>query len=304
MQIEQMNYLAELYKARSVTKAAENLHVTQAAISKSLKNLQEEIGLELFKATSKGVQFTLPGIEIVNRCSKIIQQIKDLQIKADEFKNAAVQSDIKDTLVINALPSFLKFYFPDVAKNFSMEFPDVQLNIKPIYYGERIYKPFDPKDFDIAILCWDEKEMNFHPQFELLQIHFLCNLTTVIAMSKNHELHEKNVIKSSDVVDYPFIANYAPEFGLADVEYILQRPLKESIKMVTDQLDIVYETLLNTNYLYMTSSISLKHPYVATGEILIKPFKEDRNIKLGCIYFKDSPKKSLIEKFIEFIHIV
>ena len=50
--------LTVLYEKRSITKAAESLYMTQSALTKRLKAVEEEWGIEIVKRTSRGVVFT------------------------------------------------------------------------------------------------------------------------------------------------------------------------------------------------------------------------------------------------------
>lgn len=59
--------LTVLYERRSITKAAESLYMTQSALTKRLKAVEEEWGIEIVKRTSRGVVFTEDGHYMVKK---------------------------------------------------------------------------------------------------------------------------------------------------------------------------------------------------------------------------------------------
>ena len=58
MRTEQIKYLIEISEHHSLSAAAEKLCITTAALSLSVKSLEEELGLLLFRRTNKGVELT------------------------------------------------------------------------------------------------------------------------------------------------------------------------------------------------------------------------------------------------------
>lgn len=61
MRIEQLKYLIEISKCKSMSVASENLHLTPQALSISIKNLEEELGVQLLERTNKGASLTQKG---------------------------------------------------------------------------------------------------------------------------------------------------------------------------------------------------------------------------------------------------
>ena len=59
-----LNYIVEVEKEGSISKAAENLYMTQPHLSKAIRELEESVGIKIFRRTSKGVIPTLSLIHI------------------------------------------------------------------------------------------------------------------------------------------------------------------------------------------------------------------------------------------------
>ena len=66
MTIQQLTYLLEVYKAGSFSLAAQNLYITQSAISNAIISLEKEIGSPIFLRSKKGLVPTARGLEVIN----------------------------------------------------------------------------------------------------------------------------------------------------------------------------------------------------------------------------------------------
>ena len=74
MNFEQLRYFTEVYRTKSLTEASENLHISRQALSGSMKNLENELCLELFTRTTSGVQVTENGEEVYQSVKKILDE--------------------------------------------------------------------------------------------------------------------------------------------------------------------------------------------------------------------------------------
>lgn len=79
MQFSQLRYVIEIQKTGSISKAAQNLFLSQPNLSRSIKNLEEELGYELLSRGSSGVSFTPAGIEFVKSARSILKQVEQLK---------------------------------------------------------------------------------------------------------------------------------------------------------------------------------------------------------------------------------
>ncbi|NGP45954.1 LysR family transcriptional regulator [Bacillaceae bacterium SIJ1] len=85
MDIRHLTYFIEVAKCRSFTRAAENLFVTQPTISKMIKNLEDELGVELFERSRKQLVLTDAGRLILEKAQTIHQAFEHLQQEIDDL---------------------------------------------------------------------------------------------------------------------------------------------------------------------------------------------------------------------------
>ena len=63
MTLQQLKYVIEVSRSRSISKAAQNLFISQPSLSNSIRELEKEIGIAIFSRTNKGILITQEGSE-------------------------------------------------------------------------------------------------------------------------------------------------------------------------------------------------------------------------------------------------
>ena len=89
MQSEHLRYLTEIGRCHSISIAAQRLYISQASLSTVLKNIEDEIGCELFKRTHNGVQITPEGEEalaLVSEIEQCMERISGLRNQAQTYE--------------------------------------------------------------------------------------------------------------------------------------------------------------------------------------------------------------------------
>ena len=79
MNFQHLRYVVEVEKVKSISKAAKNLYMGQPNLSKAIKDLEKELGITIFRRTSKGVEPTTRGIEFLQYANTILSQLDELQ---------------------------------------------------------------------------------------------------------------------------------------------------------------------------------------------------------------------------------
>ncbi len=91
MNLSYLKYALEVEKTRSISQAAQNLFMGQPNLSRALRELEQSLGIKIFKRSSKGVTPTEKGIEFLQYARQIVSKINDMEAHFSE-KNGSVQS--------------------------------------------------------------------------------------------------------------------------------------------------------------------------------------------------------------------
>ncbi|MEG2915873.1 MAG: LysR family transcriptional regulator [Oscillospiraceae bacterium] len=79
MNLQKLKFAIEIEKTSSITQAAKNLYLSQPNLSKSIKELEAEIGIEIFTRTTKGVEATNDGKQFLSHAKSILNQMEILE---------------------------------------------------------------------------------------------------------------------------------------------------------------------------------------------------------------------------------
>jgi len=119
----------ELYKSfyfvakfENISKASEQLYVTQPAVSRSIKQLEESLGCLLFFRTSKGVQLTQEGHVLYQHIEQAFNFISSGEKKITDFKNLQM-GEIR----IGASDTLCKYYLVPYLKLFKTDYPAIKV---------------------------------------------------------------------------------------------------------------------------------------------------------------------------------
>jgi len=85
--LHQLRIFAAVAKYLNITKASEQLHITQPSVSQQLKFLEEECGVKLYKKMSRGIELTARGQRLLNDVEPLLLQVENLNEKFKDIPN-------------------------------------------------------------------------------------------------------------------------------------------------------------------------------------------------------------------------
>jgi len=109
MNTTHLKYIIEVEKTGSISKAAENLYMSQPQLSKAIRELEESVGISIFKRSSKGVVPTTNGADFIMDAKGIIAQLQRLETTYNPKKSEMVTLDAVVSRCEYISTAFLKF---------------------------------------------------------------------------------------------------------------------------------------------------------------------------------------------------
>jgi len=126
-----MNIDLELYrvfyvvaKNKHMTKASEELHISQPAISQSIKKLEDELGGTLFLRSNKGMELTEEGKMFYEYVKGALELINNAENEFTSFKDLS-----KGEIKIGCSTTLTKLVLMDALKEFHLDYPNININI-------------------------------------------------------------------------------------------------------------------------------------------------------------------------------
>jgi len=127
MKLQQLRYLVEVAKqGLNVSEAAEKLHTSQPGISKQIRLLEDELGIQVFIRNGKRVvAVSEPGKEVLRISERILREAQNLKRVGDEFSREA-----EGSLTVATTHTQARYALPDTIAEFVRRYPKVRLSIK------------------------------------------------------------------------------------------------------------------------------------------------------------------------------
>jgi LysR family cys regulon transcriptional activator len=126
MKLQQLRYLTEVARrGLNVSEAAEALHTSQPGVSKQIRALEDELGVQVFARHDKRlVSVTEPGKAVIAIAERILAEAQNLRRAGEEFAN-----DQLGTLTVAATHTQARYALPTAVAAFKRRYPKVQLHI-------------------------------------------------------------------------------------------------------------------------------------------------------------------------------
>jgi DNA-binding transcriptional LysR family regulator len=124
LDFRQLRYALSVSRERSFTKAARRLNISQSAVSEQVKLLEEEIGFELFRRTSGGIESTDRGTTFLYEAERVMGDLLSLSDTARRLRGA-----LSDTLTIGMGSGMAQIFIPRMFADLKTDLPGVRLDI-------------------------------------------------------------------------------------------------------------------------------------------------------------------------------
>ena len=174
MNTKQMDYIIETAKTLNLSRAAENLFISQPALSYQIKVIEEEVGFAIFDRVGKSIRLTPAGQQLVTSLQRISV---DLQFAIEQAQNMG--EIYTDSIKIGFASRSALYYLPQAMKLFEQMHPDVQI-VPEIQAPNDSLTAFLHKELDLILLPKQEAQklskVVIHPLY-ISQIYLLCQQT-------------------------------------------------------------------------------------------------------------------------------
>ncbi|RNB91979.1 LysR family transcriptional regulator [Brevibacillus fluminis] len=202
MDIRELQYVMELARLRSFTKAAEALHITQPTLSKMIRNLEAELGLVLFSRIGKKIECTDAGRVVVAHALTILDSFQSLTRELDDLTTFT-----KGTIRIGLPPMVGASFFPTVMSQFRAKYPG--LDIHMVEEGsKKLEAEIESGGLDMAVVQMPVND-------ELFDSHVLVKENLRLIVHPTHPLAQRDEVTLAELADESFVF-FSKSFTLHD----------------------------------------------------------------------------------------
>ena len=195
MELRTMRYFLAVAREENMTRAAELLHVTQPALSKQLKALEDELGKKLFTRHSFSIQLTEEGVLLRKRAEDLIKMADKI---TTEF--LALDDVLGGDVYFGLAESYQIRYLAATIRRFKESYPGLHYHITS-GDTEQVTEKLNKGIIDFAVLAQEPNTAKYH------YLEFPAADLWGVVMPKDCKLAQKNAISIDDLIGLPLFCS-------------------------------------------------------------------------------------------------
>ncbi len=292
MTILQLKYVIAIDEECSMRKAADRLYVSQPGLSSAVRDLENELGIQIFERVHNGVVTTAAGASFIAYARNAVEQFEKVEEKYLNARNERPTFSVSMQHYTIAVDAFI-----DTVRDFDVE--EYQYFIRETQTSEVIEDVKTMKSEVGVIALSDFNKNTFKKIFAdaSLEFHELFSRDTYVYLSHDHPLADREELSLEDLSDYPCMvfdqgdntSFYYREEALATYDY------KKIIS--TNERATSIELMLGLDG-YAVGAAMLGAGETSSGIKVIK-LKEEETLTFGYIKRKGAKLSEMGQDFVE-----
>lgn len=197
--IRQLSAFISVADNGSFTRASEQMHLTQSAVSGLIKELESSLGIVLFDRTTRQLSLSVVGHHLLPQARRILNEMQLFENEASSLTSLA-QGQVR-----LAVSQFAASSMPAVIAQFAKAYPDISVSLLDCS-AENVLEHIQNIEVDLGV----GTERGFTEPDDDISADLLYQLPFCVVMPDNHALAQKSEVIWQDLVDTPLITLQGP----------------------------------------------------------------------------------------------
>lgn len=281
MDIRVLNYFVTIVQTKSISNAANTLHVTQPTLSRQIKDLEEELDTVLFHRGSREIQLTDDGQYLYNRAIEILALVEKTE------NNIRKSEEISGEIYIGAAETHSLDVVATVIKKMTDQYPEIRIHIRS-GNADDILEHLNKGVYDLGITIgnFDNRKYN--------ALALKNRDQWGVLVPKNHPLTKFDKVELADILSYPLITSAQTNndlrelAGLGDYHIVATYNLLYNASLLVKAglgIAICLGDIINTSY--------------TDSELKFIPFATQKHDSLQILWKKQSTQSPSTKLFLK-----
>lgn len=252
MNLQHLQYAVEVERAKSISRAAENLYLNQPFLSKAIRELENEVGIEIFNRTSRGVVPTKEGEEFLFHAKEILAHVEQVENLYRVARKDTYQFEVSVPIACYISQAFVEFVR-------ELEGLD---SFKVDYYETNTMNAIDrvaEHDSNLGIIRYQNEFQDYYLRYlesKELIANPIWTYEYHLIMAKSNPLAEKEHLVPEDLEGQIEITHGDPTVPALPVSVAMERRRREQIpkEIVVYERQSQFELLCEIPETYMWAS--------------------------------------------------
>ncbi len=197
--IRQLTAFIKVADNGSFTRASDQMHLTQSAVSGLIKELESSLGIVLFDRTTRQLSLSVVGRHLLPQARRVLNEMQLFENEASSLMSLA-QGQVR-----LAVSQFAASSMPAVIAQFAKEYPDISVSLLDCS-AENVLQHIQDIEVDLGV----GTELGFMENEDDIRADLLYELPFCVVMPDNHALAQKNDVTWQDLIDIPLITLQGP----------------------------------------------------------------------------------------------
>ncbi|MBQ2777435.1 MAG: LysR family transcriptional regulator [Peptococcaceae bacterium] len=296
MRIEQLKYLVDIAETKSMSKTAERLFVSTQTVSKSIKQLESELGAELLRRTNAGVVLTPVGDSIAALAENVLREVQQMHQIVEE-NSQTLQQEYSLSLRICSTSAITNIVLPNILGKYAAIGINIIPHIDMVNSAEEVLERVENGDCGIGLLTYNEEELfRIFTQYKhTLEMNLLARDEQVVVMDVHQYQAGQDFVSVRD-----FQGRFCTMFSIIPVESRWQGSLLNHVTHSNDA-DFHRAMIKSANAYVLMPRLAYQH-FFNSKSYMALPL-EGVHIPMihAAVYRKDAPKD--LQNFISLIRV-
>jgi len=199
MELRHLRYFLAVADARSFTRAAERLHVTQPTLSHQIKQLETLVGTVLFERGAKEIDLTAAGRLFKPYCERVLKEIESSELAISELEGL-----MRGSLRMAVFHSFSHSMLPPILSEFALRYPGVHVTARLVPRVD-MERDLINAELDLAVAYISDDN-------DQIVADRLFDEELVLVVGSKHSYAARKSMPMGDLAKLPLVL-LTPEFG-------------------------------------------------------------------------------------------
>lgn len=285
MNLNQLKYFYTVCICGSLSVASEHLYISQPSLSSSIKSLEKEFGVSLFKRHYKGMELTTEGKQLFEMCKDILSRTEHLEDIMKDLGNE------RNKLRLGVPPMIGSIILPYIYRDFCQLHPDVSLEIVEDGRSSLLDK-LSENYLDMIFLLHNDSLDKKFTSTKVARLEIVC------CVSKDNEIAEYKSVTPHILNNKPLVLFENSFFQTEEIKkWFAREQVTPNIILQTKQLSTML-TMISSN---VASGFTFRELTEINKDFIAIPTKNPMYADASLVWKKDSYYFSCMEKFRKYV---
>ncbi|MBE7637492.1 LysR family transcriptional regulator [Sneathiella sp. P13V-1] len=288
--LKKMRHVVEVARSEGITLAAHNLSITQSALTRSVADVEEDLGVKLFQRLPRGVRLTDAGRDFVTTAKRILGDAEDLVEGIRDYR------DLKaGKLRVGFSPGAFQKFFSPALMDFIGTHPQIQVEM---YTGSAENHAPQLLSGELDLVFGTARQFRRWPELEILHLR---DLHCKMMIRKDHPLTTQKKVKPENLTKYPWVQSSSIEEIDSDLTRSLNALGDKQFRphYLCDDFDLVRDIVRRTDAASPVFGVDPAFTHLQKDFVLLDNILQLPTHTLSATKSRSRPLTPVAERFLQ-----